>query len=241
MHLPTIHGDRPSFIPEYKVSSITPLTPHKERQHRWHRLSGPDGIFAIKLFDSEAMKRGSTIAWYAPHSTVMLARAENAAPKRSIETRIFVNMAETDAGFSAWAEIASHASCASLTTRTQCYEEHNTPNALSREHKQIGVFTVAHRARHKGANHLLLNPTLMTERCVDLAPTSTFCSPVCAPTPRPVSTSPSRQDLLVTLSMMFPEDHRLGSTTYNTILLTSSFETLTSVFLYLVYQLLLTS
>ena len=85
------HKDRRG-MDDYVGANIMPRPPKHGEQHRWFYIKEqrPDEILAIKLFDSEAWKKGSRVMPCAAHSAFELPDQTGLPPRRSIETRGFV-------------------------------------------------------------------------------------------------------------------------------------------------------
>jgi hypothetical protein len=90
--LPRIYKNRPGFEGEYKSENLLPLPPTQGKKHDWYYTSEqrPEEVYAIKLFDSEAYKEGSTVVPYAAHSAFALRAQETKPLRRSAEVRVLV-------------------------------------------------------------------------------------------------------------------------------------------------------
>ncbi|KAK9364561.1 hypothetical protein V1509DRAFT_635988 [Lipomyces kononenkoae] len=89
--LPRIYRNRPGFEPAYKSANILPYGPDSEI-HRWYWLPEQkvDEVYAIKLFDSEALKPGGPAAFSAPHSAFELDGTGDLPPRQSVDVRVIL-------------------------------------------------------------------------------------------------------------------------------------------------------
>jgi hypothetical protein len=85
---------RTGFLAEYEYTSMLPIVPRGEQNHKWLYVKDqrPEEVNFLKLFDSEAWKEGSGIMPCAPHSAFSLPERKDTPlrPRRSIETRVLV-------------------------------------------------------------------------------------------------------------------------------------------------------
>ena len=90
--LTRMYKTRPGFEAAYKSENVLPLRPGPGRKHDWYYISEqrPEEVYAIKLFDSEAHKSGSTVAPFAAHSAFALAGQEDRPVRQSAEVRVIV-------------------------------------------------------------------------------------------------------------------------------------------------------
>lgn len=88
-----IYRQRPGFEAEYKSENMLPIAPQAgQQQHQWYYISEqtPEEVFALKLFDSEAHKAGSSVAPCLPHSAFALPDQEDKPLRRSAEVRVMI-------------------------------------------------------------------------------------------------------------------------------------------------------
>ncbi|KAK0104428.1 hypothetical protein ONS95_004719 [Cadophora gregata] len=90
--LPRTYKDRPGHVKEYYSDNPLVRVPPAESPLEWYYLSDqkPEEIYAIKLYDSEAMRRGDgSIRSLCPHSAFRIEGTEDAPPRRSSELRVW--------------------------------------------------------------------------------------------------------------------------------------------------------
>jgi hypothetical protein len=96
--LQRMYRARPGFVDEYLSENLFPLSPAtgEGKAHRWYYISDqtPDEVWALKLFDSEAQKKGkgegTKVAACAAHSAFSLQGQDREKPRRSAEVRVMV-------------------------------------------------------------------------------------------------------------------------------------------------------
>lgn len=88
------YKDRPGFEKEYFSENLLPVAPDQEsgKVHKWYWISEqtPEEVYALKLFDSEAHKKGSHVAPCAAHSAFRLPGQEDQKVRKSVEIRVMV-------------------------------------------------------------------------------------------------------------------------------------------------------
>lgn len=88
-----MYRQRPGFEEEYKSENMLPIAPRDgTQQHQWYyiRDQKAEEVLALKLFDSEAHKEGSSVAPCLPHSAFALPEQDDMPLRRSAEVRVMV-------------------------------------------------------------------------------------------------------------------------------------------------------
>ena len=90
--VPRTYKDRPGHLKEYYSDNPIVRVPPAGKSYEWYYLSDqkPDEIYAIKFYDSEAVKRGDgSVRSMCPHSAFRIEGTEDAPPRRSSELRVW--------------------------------------------------------------------------------------------------------------------------------------------------------
>ncbi|KAJ9610019.1 hypothetical protein H2200_006349 [Cladophialophora chaetospira] len=86
------YRDRPGFEKPFKSENLLAVAPQRGDEHKWYYISQqtPEEVYALKLFDSDAQKEGSTVAPFGAHSAFSLPDQESEKVRRSVEVRVMV-------------------------------------------------------------------------------------------------------------------------------------------------------
>ncbi|KAG4431763.1 hypothetical protein IFR05_012762 [Cadophora sp. M221] len=90
--LPRTYKGREGHVKEYYSENPLVREPGEGEGHEWVYLSEqvPDEVYAIKFYDSEALRRGDgSVRLMCPHSAFRVDGTEDAPPRRSSELRIW--------------------------------------------------------------------------------------------------------------------------------------------------------
>lgn len=92
--LPRSYKHRPGCVDEYynENALVRPPGPGEEERHRWCYISEqkPDEVYAIKFYDSEALRRGkSDVRLMCPHSAFHTGEMDEEPARRSCELRVW--------------------------------------------------------------------------------------------------------------------------------------------------------
>lgn len=87
-----VYRDRPGFEKEFRSENMLAVAPGEGRTHRWYYISDqePEEVYALKLFDSEAHRRGSDVAQCVVHSAFSRPDEDQEEARRSAEVRALV-------------------------------------------------------------------------------------------------------------------------------------------------------
>ncbi|CZS95548.1 uncharacterized protein RCO7_10056 [Rhynchosporium graminicola] len=90
--LPRTYKNRAGHVKDYYSENPLVREPAEEETHQWWYLSEqkPEEVYAIKFYDSEALKSGDgSVRSMCPHSGFRVEGAEDAPPRRSSELRVW--------------------------------------------------------------------------------------------------------------------------------------------------------
>jgi len=94
MKLPRSYHNRKGYVKEYYTENVLvrPPTPGDEAKQKWYYLSEqkPEEVYAIKLYDSEALRRGDgSVRLMCPHSAFQMEDMKDMPARRSCELRVW--------------------------------------------------------------------------------------------------------------------------------------------------------